>query len=316
MMKAVVIFLLVVIGVVLGAVLPLPAASEVPYYSDRFVFLGNDVNDLVLVTLNFNRGKVGQKPYGEFSGAFFRKGRWTYLEGSDIYPYRAGDLQQIQPSYYARVVGSPTSGFKLHYDGGDQTMVLASGPIPPRYTHHGSKALRSSVGSGEALLTLSGKTYWGRMIHEPLVWMGFDGLKRYRGLFEAYHRFYLVGEGGREVYFYKNDFDRQAFLKKYPLAETLNAEGGFAISSEGAMNALPLPIALLTLQKARSIFALFSFPQRWEMRTPPLGTLYLWSRGHATQNWFSGGHYLMAIEGVFKKERGEARMWGMAEYIP
>jgi hypothetical protein len=293
--------------------------NEVPYYSDRFVFLGNHLDDLVAVIFNFNRGWTGEKPYGEFSGALFHQGRWSYLEGSDLYPYPKGhdgkDLAQIQPSYYAKVVGSATSGFKLRYDGGDHTLDLSSGPIHPRYFPHDSPTLKSSIGSSEALLVIRGREYWGKMIHEPLIWSGFNGLKQYRGLFKEYHRFYLLTDHGGEVYFYKNRFNRADFMRRSTLPDAFRPEGGVMISPAG-IEPFDLPIQLQIIESTRSFFSFFLLPTRWKMPVESTGTFRLWSRGHAEKGWFLGGYHLMAIEGTLETDGTNARVWGMAEYVP
>lgn len=294
--------------------------TEVPYYSDRFVFLGNRLDNLVVVIFNFNRGWTGEKPYGEFSGALFYQGKWSYLEGSDLYPYpkdHAGrDLTRIEPSYYAKAIGSAASGFKLRYDGGDHTLGIASGPVSPRYLPHNSPTLKSSVGTSEALLTLHGREYWGRMIHEPLVWSGFNGLKRYRGLFKEYHRFYLLTEAGEEVYFYRNRSDRADFIRQSALRDTFHPEGGVVISSDGVKPLQP-PLQLQTVESSRPFFSFFPLPTRWKMAVGPTGVLHLWSRGHAARGWFFGGYHLMAIEGILETAgAADVRVWGMAEYVP
>jgi len=306
------VFLLVVTPVAMAA----DGVEETPYYSDRFVFQGGEVDDLVLVILNFNRGQVGPKPYGEFFGALFHKGRWSYLEGNDLYPYRAGDLRNIQSSYYARVTGAAASGFKLRYDGGDHTFDLACAPMRTLDTSHVGPTLKSSVSSAEAWLRVRGNVYWGRMIHEPLVWTGFHGLKKYRGLFEAYHRFYLTTAAGREVYFYQNKSDRVKFLSQYDLVDTFQPEGGVMVTAGGVIDRFPQPIALRIVLMARSFLSFFPVPERWEVDASPLGTFSLWSRGQAEKGWFLGGYHLIAIEGILKTGAAEERVWGLAEYIP
>jgi hypothetical protein len=293
--------------------------NEVPYYSDRFVFLGNRLDNLVVVLFNFNRGWTGEKPYGEFTGALFYQGKWSYLEGSDLYPYPKGhagnDLTQIQPSYYAKVLGSATSGFKLRYDGGDHTLDLSSGPIRPRYLPHDSPTLKSSVGSSEALLVIHGREYWGKMIHEPLVWSGFNGLKQYRGLFKEYHRFYLLTDHGAEIYFYKNRFNRSEFIDRSTLSDPFRPEGG-AMMTPADIQIFQAPVSLRTMESIRPFFSFFSLPTRWEMAVESTGTFHLWSRGHAARGWFLGGYHLMAIEGTLETEWADARVWGLAEYVP
>ena len=78
---------------------------ETRYYSDRFVFRSKEVDDLTLVILNFSRGKEGEKYYGEFFGAVFTQTGWWFLEGNDKYFYKPGNLEIIQPSYFAKADG-------------------------------------------------------------------------------------------------------------------------------------------------------------------------------------------------------------------
>ncbi len=285
------------------------------YYSDRFVFRSKNVDDFILVLLTFDRGREGAKSYGEFFGAVFYKNNWAFLEGNDKYFYRPGDLQTIQPSYFARAEGSEISGFKLKYDGGDFTVTLSSGPVQPLYISNDGPDLKKRVGTAEAVAMIKGKEYWGELTHEPLIWKGYNGLNRYSGLFKEYQAFYLTTEEGNQIYFHQNKFDRQAFLNQYRLSEVPHAEGGSIVSKNQTLYHFTPPIPLTPLKKVTPPFAFYAVPERWKVETPSLGTFYLWSRGTASKNWMFGGYYLMAVEGILKGPK-EERVWGMAEYIP
>jgi hypothetical protein len=289
---------------------------ETLYHSDRFVFRSKEVDDLTLVILNFSRGKEGEKYYGEFFGAVFTQTGWWFLEGNDKYFYKPGDLKMIQPSYFAKVEGSAVSGFKLRYDGGDFTLHLSSGPTQPLYTPDAGKTLQKKLGVAEAVLNIRGQEHWGELVHETVVWEGFNGLKRYKGLFKEYHSFYLMTEKGREVYLHRNKSNTQEFLNKYNLAETLLPEGGLIRSGPQSTYLFKPPIPLSLLESIHPLFAFYTLPQRWKIDAPSVGTLYIWSRGNASKNWIWGGYYLMSIEGVLKTETTEERVWGLAEYIP
>lgn len=289
---------------------------ETLYYSDRFVFRSKEVDDLTLVILNFNRGKEGEKYYGEFFGAVFSQTGWWFLEGNDKYFYKPGDLQIIQPSYFAKAEGSSVSGFKLRYDGGDFTLNLSSGPTRPLYTPDAGRTLQKQLDVAEAVLNIRGKEHWGEIVHETVIWQGFNGLKRYKGLFKEYHSFYLITEKGREIYFHRNKSNPQEFLSKYGLAETYLPEGGLIRSGPETTYLFKPPIPFSLLDSIHPPFALYTLPQRWKIDAPSVGTFYIWSRGNASKNWIWGGYYLMSIEGVLKTGTAEERIWGLAEYIP
>jgi hypothetical protein len=303
--SAVFFIVLLITGVAFGA-------PDTVYYSDRFVFLGSDVNAPGLVLLNFSRGRDRGRYYGEFYGAFYDQNRWRHFEGNDKYPYRAGDLTTIQPSYYARAEGSVETGFRLRYDGGDVTLNIASGPTRPLSVPNSGRTLTSTLGVSEALLVIRGKEVWGSLLHEPLRWTGFNGLKRYAGLFKEYHRFYLTTESGREMIFHQNKADRKAFLNRHHLTETFQARGG-VIQADGVYPFIPLihPSGAL-----RPGLAFYTVPDRWQADAGSFGTLHLWSRDMAVRNWLFGGYYLMTVEGVLRNGSREERVWGLLEYIP
>lgn len=303
---------------VLELLLALPGGSAEPdtlYRSDRFIFRSKNVDDLALVLLSFDRGTDGVKSYGEFFGAVFYRNNWSFLEGNDKYPYRGTDLESIQPSYFAKAEGSPVSGFRLHYDGGDFTLSVSSGPVQPLHISNDGSDLKKSLGVAEAVLTLRGREIWGELLHEPLVWKGFNGLKRYTGLFKEYSVFYLVTEKGKEIHFHQNKFDRQAFLNRYDFSETYQAEGGSILFNNTTLYTFKPPIPVTLLKKVTPPFAFYSIPDRWRVDAPALGTFYLWSRGRVSKNWVFGGYYLVAVEGILKGAE-EERVWGLAEYIP
>jgi len=308
------------IALFFSLVLLLPPLSfgeaETVYYSDRFVFRSKDVDDLTLVILNFSRGREGEKYYGEFFGAVFTQMGWWFLEGNDKYFYKPGNLEIIQPSYFAKAEGSAISGFKLRYDGGDYTLTLSSGPTEPLYTPDAGKTLQKKLGVAEAVLTLRGKEHWGELVHETVVWQGFNGLKRYKGLYKEYHSFYLITEKGREIYLHRNRSNPQEFLAKYGLPETFLPEGGLIRSGPRATYHFKPPIPFSLLDDIHPPFAFYTLPQRWKIDAPSVGTFFIWSRGNASKNWIWGGYYLMSIEGVLKTGTTEERVWGLAEYIP
>ncbi len=288
------------------------SATDTVYYSDRFVFRSKDVNAPVLALLNFERGRDRGRYYGEFSGAIYDQNRWRHFEGNDKYPYRAGDLQTIQPSYYARATGSAESGFRLRYDGGDVTLNIASGPTRLLSVPNPGRMLTSTLGSAEALLVIRGKEVWGDLLHEPLRWKGFNGSQQYAHLFREYHRFYLVTESGQEINFHHNNADRQMFLSRYHLTETFQTNGGFI--QAGAIH--PFTPQITPIHTLRPGLAFYTVPDRWRVEAPQFGTLHLWARDMAVRNWLFGGYYLMTIEGVIRNGAREERVWGLAEYIP
>jgi hypothetical protein len=291
------------------------AESDPVYYSDRFIFRSKNMDDFVLILLSFDRGNEGSKYWGEFFGAVFYRNNWSFLEGNDKYPYRPADLGTIQPSYFAKAKGSPVSGFKLQYDGGDVTLVLSSGPTQPLYVSNDGPDLQRKIGTAEAVVTLKGQEHWGELIHEPLIWKGYNGLKKYSGLFKEYQAFYLTAEKGNQIYFHQNKFDRQAFLNKHHLSDVYRAEGGSIVLKNQTVYTFKPPIPLAIIKKSTPPFAFYTVPERWRVDAPSLGTFFLWSRGEASKNWMFGGYYLMAVEGILKGEK-EERVWGLAEYIP
>ena len=290
------------------------------YYSDRFIFLGNNIDTPVLMVVVFNRGRSNQKNYGEFIGALFDRGVWNYLEGSDLYPYPQGriNFSEIRPSYYARVTGSPTAGFRLHYDGGDATVTLASGPFRPHVTDSRKSYPQSKMGQAEALLALRGKNFWGRMIHTSEVWPGLDGLKQHRDLYKTAYRFYLILDAGPEIrYIHKNQQEVTSSahtLVRLPREHTLRFYQN-PQNPQDQIDSLEGNVAITPLEIARLWLGLFSVPERWRVEIPSKETLDLWSRGRVRR----GGrtrHYLMAIEGLINRHSGQQRVWGLLEYLP
>jgi len=306
---------LIFVFILSGALSSAYAESDPVFYRDRFLFRSKNVDELVLILLTFERGREGTKAYGEFFGAVFYKNSWSFLEGNDKYIYRSADLKTIQPSYFAKAEGSEISGFKLKYDAGDFTLTISSGPIQPLYISNDGPDLKKKVGAAEGVATLRGKEYWGELVHEPLIWNGYNGLKQYSGLYKEAQTFYLTTEKGEEIYFHQNKFDRQAFINQHHLSETPKAEGGSILSNRRTIYTFTPPIPLTSLKKFTPPFAFYTVPERWKVDASPLGAFYLWSRGSASKNWMFGGRYLMAIEGILKGEK-EERVWGMAEYIP
>ena len=290
-----------------------------PFHSDRFIFRGKDVDDDLIILFSFDRGGKEGRYWGDFFGAIFERNHWAFLEGNDQYPYLSANLKEIQASYYARVEGTTTSGFVIRYDGGDYRLKLSSGPVHSLYTPNDGPLLKRKIGSAEAVVTIQGKEHWGDMIHESLVWDGFDGLIRYEDLYKEYQAFYLKTEQGRQIYFHQNKSDRRAFLKNHQFTETLQPEGGIVRDQEEMLYAFSPPLQLASLKKKTPPFALYAVPHKWEIDLPStLGRSFLWARGQASKNWILGGYYIMAIEGVIKKGEGEEeeRVWGFAEYFP
>lgn len=292
------------------------AEPDTLFYSDRFVFLGKNIDEPLLVVTDFRRGKNGPKYYGEFFGAIFFKNKWTFLEGNDLYPYRPGDLETIQPSYFAKVTGSSVSGFKIRYDAGDFTFTLSSGVPQSFYPPTEGKALQKKSGVSEAVLSVRGKEVWGQMVHETLSWDGFSGLKQYKGLFKEYQAFYLTTQRERKIYFYQNKSDLKAFQNQYHFTESPPSEGGIILSENSSASLFKTPLKIIPLKNISPPFAFYSIPQRWQVEAPATELFFLWSRDHASKNWFWGGYYLMAVEGVLKEGSTEERVWGLAEYIP
>lgn len=306
---------LILVFILTGTFPPAYAESDPVFYRDRFIFRSKNLDELVLILLTFERGREGGKAYGEFFGAVFYKNSWSFLEGNDKYFYRSPDLQKIQPSYFAKADGSELSGFKLKYDGGDFTLTISSGPIQTLYISNDGPDLKKKVGAAEGVATLRGKEYWGELVHEPLIWNGYNGLKQYSGLYKEAQTFYLATEAGKEIYLHQNKFDRQAFNNQYHLSETPKAEGGSIAFNHQTIYTFAPPLPLTPLKRFTPPFAFYTVPERWKVDAPSLGTFYLWSRGSASKNWMFGGRYLMAIEGILKGAK-EERIWGLAEYIP
>lgn len=289
-------------------------------HSDRFIFRGGDIDDLVMIFFTFERGKDAQRFYGEFMGAIFERNHWAFLEGNDKYVYQAKDLKIIQPSYYAGVQGSNDSGFILQYDGGDYTLKISSGPVYDLYTPLNGESLKKAIGISEAVITLHGKEHWGDLIHESLVWNGFNGLNRYKHLYKDYLSFYLKSEKGMQIFFHKNKADQGAFKKESHLPETLKSEEGAIFYDNKIIHSFEPPIRIVSIKEKTSLFSFYSVPHRWRVETSPeLGRLFIWSRGEASISWMVGGYYIMAIEGIVKDSEGSAieeRIWGFAEYFP
>jgi len=296
------------------------SSDETLFYLDRFIFKNKDVDDLFIVVFAFERGRQKEGYYGEFFGAVFEKTQWDFLEGNDKYAYASSDLKTIFPSYYAKAEGSAVSGFVVGYDGGDYTLKLSSGPVQPVYTAHEGESINKVIGITEAVVTVNGKEYWGDLVHESLSWKGFEGLKRYKGLYKNYEAFYLKTEGGRQLFFHKNRADRQAFLKRHHLSDTLKSEGGVVLEGLETLYSFQTPIALTSTNRVTPPFAFYTVPERWEVLVnPDFGSLFLWTRAKASINWVFGGYVIMAIEGVIKKEGMEGdgeRVRGFAEYFP
>ncbi len=294
--------------------------DETLFHLDRFIFKSKDVDDLFIVVFAFERGRQKEGYYGEFFGAVFEKNRWSFLEGNDKYSYASSDLETIFPSYYAKAEGSTVSGFVVGYDGGDYTLKLSSGPVQPVYTAEESKTLNKVLGITEAVVSVNGKEYWGDLVHESLSWQGFEGLKRYKGLYKNYEAFYLKTEAGRQLFFHKNRADRKDFLKKSQLSNTFKAEGGVVLEGLETLYTFKTPMVLSSTNRVTPPFAFYSVPDRWEVPVnSEFGSLFLWTRGKASINWVFGGYVIMAIEGVIKKEGREGeeeRVRGFAEYFP
>ncbi len=287
------------------------------FYSDRFIFRSNTLDDLTIVVFTFERGRQEEGFYGEFMGAIFERNRWAFFEGNDKYAYASSDLKNIFPSYYAKVGGSSVSGFQMEYDGGDFTIKVSSGPEKELLHTQNGATLNKKMGIAEAVMTVHGKEHWGDLIHESLFWKGFNGLRRYNGLFKDYQGFYLRSEEGQQIYFHKNSADQNAFKTRYNLPEALLQETGVVLHQDKAPLHFEKPIRLNPIERSTPPFALYKIPKRWEVVVnPEYGSLFLWSRKKKSINWLLGGYVIMAIEGVIKHSEKEERLWGFAEYFP
>ena len=287
------------------------------FYSDRFLFRGRDIDNLLMVLFTFERGRDPSQYFGQFFGAVFEKNHWKLLEGNDKYPYQAKALDEIQPSYYANAKGTGGSGFILRYDGGDYTIKISSGADELFYTQSDGAAIKNKIGISEAVVTLHGKDSWGDLIHESLIWNGFNSLTRHRHLYKDYQAFYLKSENGMQIYLHRNRADQKAFFKETQLSETLQSEGGAILHEKKIVHQFNPPITIKEIHKETPPFSLYKVPNRWEVETAPeIGPLHLWSRGETSLNWLIGGYHLMAIEGVAKSGQKEERVWGFAEYFP
>jgi len=290
--------------------------GETALYSDRFIFRGGDVDELFMVFLTFERGNDDNRIFGEFLGVVFEKNQMAFLEGSAKYPYQSSDFENIFPSYHTKVEGTSESGFILGYDGGDYTFKISSGPVVPLYKPNNSETLNLTIGVAEAVATVHGKEYWGDLVHESLVWKGFNGLTRHEHLYKDYQAFYLKTEKGRQIFLHQNKADQKAFLKKYALSETLQSEGGVILENQEIIHSFKAPISLTWLKEKRAALGFYSIPQRWRIdSSETLGSLFIWPRGEVSKNWFYGGYYIMAIEGQLKGGEEEERVWGFAEYF-
>jgi len=300
--------------------LPLQNEIQTSLHSDRFIFRSGDIDDLVMIFFTFERGKDAQRYYGEFMGAIFERSHWAFFEGNDKYAYKPKDLKIIQPSYYAGVQGTNDSGFILQYDGGDYTLKISSGPVYDLYRPLNGELLKKDIGISEAVVTLHGKEYWGDLIHESIVWKGFNGLTRYKHLYKEYQNFYLKSENGMQIFFHKNKADQVAFEKESHLLETLKSEEGAIFYDNKIIHSFEAPISIVPIKEKTPPFSFYSVPHRWRVEaSPELGSLFIWSRGEASINWIVGGYYIMAIEGIIKdseKSETEERIWGFAEYFP
>ncbi len=294
-----------------------PPSSEVLFYSDRFIFRSEGLDDLMIVVFTFERGRQEEGYYGEFMGAIFERNRWAFFEGNDKYSYASSDLKKIFPSYYAQIEGSDESGFQLDYDGGDYTVKVSSGPVQEISHPQSSVVLDKKIGVAEAVLTVHGKEHWGDLVHESLFWKGFNGLRRYKGLYKDYQGFYLKSEAGQQIYFHKNSADQRAFLEKYAFSESPLPEDGVIYHQNKEVRQFDTPIALNTIDRKMPPFAIYKIPERWEVIVnPEFGSLFIWARKKISINWLLGGYVMMAIEGVIKNGEQEERLWGFAEYFP
>ncbi len=290
--------------------------EETALHSDRFIFRGQDVDELFMVLMTFERGIDHGRIFGEFLGLIFEKNQLAFLEGSAKYPYQSQDFKNIFPSYHTKIEGSSESGFKLSYDGGDATFNISSGPVLPLYQPDNSETIQKIIGVAEAVATIHGKEYWGDLVHESLVWKGFNALTRHEGIYKDYQAFYLKSEKGKQIYLHQNKADQEAFLKKYPLPETLQAEGGVILENQETIHTFKAPIPITWLKEKRSPLGFYTVPEQFRIDTSEsLGSLFVWPRDAASKNWFYGGYYIMAIEGLLKGGEEEERVWGFAEYF-
>lgn len=291
--------------------------SEIAFYSDRYIFRSKTLDDLILVVLVFERGRQEEGFYGEFFGAIFERNHWAFLEGNDKYAYASSDLKNIFPSYYANVEGTNVSGFVLGYDAGDYTIEISSGPVEEIVRPDEGPVIEKSIGVAEAVVTIHGKEHWGDLVHESLLWKGFNGLKRYKGLFKDYQAFYLKTDTGQQIYLHQNKSDRNTFKKKYDFSETLAPEVGVIFNQGKNVHTFKPPMSLTPIEQTTPPFALYKIPKRWEIEVDPeLGSIFLWSRDNASINWLLGGYAIMAIEGIIKNNGEEERVWGFSEYYP
>ncbi len=296
---------------------PVLEEEAVSFYSDRFIFRGKDIDDLIMVVFVFERGREESRYFGQFFGAVFEKNHWSLLEGNDRYPYRPEALALIQPSYYANAKGTRTSGFVLGYDGGDFTIKMSSGAVEAFYTPSDGETIKNDIGISEAVVTLHGKDYWGDLIHESLIWNKFNSLTRHRHLYKSYQGFYLKSDSGMQIHFHQNKADREAFFKETQLTETLQSEGGAILLNKKIIYTFDPPIMISELDKKTPPFSVYKVPSRWHVETTSdIGELLLWTRGETAMNWLVGGYHLMAIEGLAKNGEKEERVWGFAEYFP
>ncbi len=307
-----------------------PAERDSAYRADSFTFIGNNINDLVICILNFNRGSDREAGRGEFFGSLYLNGRWRFLEGNDTYPLRGSDLLSIESFYFVKVNGSREQGYLFKYDAGDYTFTLKTDPIPISYRPGDSENLKNDYGHASAALRLANREIPGSVILERLHWSGFNRMRQnYRGLFKSFHGFMLMSERGEKIYLRQNFADPEEFKNRHRLADTIENKGGFLWGrAEGG------PLVLKSVEEIeayRPFLTFYRVPRRWKVSADGLGHLTLWSRNTILKNWFFGGYALMAIEGLWQPEpdrtsdpasdsRGgkpsPQRVWGILEFIP
>ena len=182
-----------------GGSAPALRSAEDPdseYLSDFLVFVGGDAQGRLLLAIDFNRGRKGQKLRGEQFVALHIEGQgWQEVGGrSDL---TIADLQQLPNSPDWTVAGDRQEGFRVA--NAARAIALTTGRLDAVAIHSRGAEL-FSTGTGTGTLQLGERRLSGVVHHEYCFLRGINPLfKTYTDLFgDGFHGLYCSFGAGEQ----------------------------------------------------------------------------------------------------------------------
>ena len=288
------------------------AAETLSYYSDYFSFIGRDSMGYVAFALDNNRGVDGSDYQAEHFGVLYdQRTGWIKLTGMGKYDNSDGVLVRIPDSSHFNFKGHLNSGFLIHSKG--NFLTLKTEPIIVQMSE--SEGKRNQMwGVAKATLLWKDREIPGRVIHEGLVYHGWNRLTRtYTDTWDNFQGFYLALDLGNP------DTWRDLYLRSEGNGKNQRSKG-FATPDD--WSGLIQSTRFIAFDKAYN-FGFYRWPQSWDMDVQhtdsggtKTGRLLLHQISRKNQgNWIIGGFAMTFVEGELVRNGKSVPVVGFVELI-